>query len=546
MNRLKILIIGLIIMNLFSFCSNRKKDISEAPWKDYSSIFKHIKNNIDSTGKLSDNGDKLPDDSRRFKEGELKWVSGGMDGAFGHHGGSNQKTINKVAKLTKKISTNGKLEDKIELYNLLIEDNLMDFIDPTLEKIVNLNVHSEPHLHNWAKWLAFESPDRGAVKFGIALLGLIRDKEDLNKLLILGKHEEFTLFVAVAITNTFEKPETYLWELAKHVDGWGKISLVERLSETENPEIKKWMIYEGYKNNIMYEYLAYICATTGDLKTELSKNTNDTELIKSSGELIEALINGGPAEDISVYTDAGSVVKLYLGQTIGKVYTLDQFLILNTIKSYLSDKDTGWTKLSDNGWTDDLRANLLIDIDKELSLPIWMDLVNEKKNTNDNVEFWQVDRAASILNIDMWEIHWQRLINNPTESGLWFNVMKNANDERIDQIIELAMTKIDLERISTGAEDNMGLGEEYQLHSCLDFIIQDLDKFSGKGNKLILTALKSPVVRNRNMAIKALNAWDRTYINDEIKESIIVAEKVEPNEDTKRNLNKLINGQPID
>lgn len=533
-------------MNLFSFCSNRKKEISEAPWKDYSSIFEHIQNNIDSTGKLSDNGDKLPDDTRRFKEGELRWVSGGMDGAFGHHGGSNQKTINKVAKLTKKISTNGKLEDKIELYNLLIEDNLMDFIDPTLEKIVNLNVNSEPHLHNWAKWIAFESPDRGAVKFGIALLGLIRDKEDLNKLLILGKHEEFTLFVAVAITNTFEKPETYLWELAKHVDGWGKISLVERLSETENPEIKKWMIYEGYKNSIMYEYLAYICASTGDLKTELSKNTNDTELIKSSGELIEALINGGPAEDISVYKDAGSVVKLYLGQTIGKVYTLDQFLILNTIKSYLSDKDTDWNKQSDNGWTGDLRADLLIDIEKELSLPIWMDLVNEKKNTNDNVEFWQVDRAASILNIDMWEIHWKRLINNPTESGLWFNVMKNANNERIDQIIELAMIKIDLEKISTGAEDNMGLGQEYQLHSCLDFIIQDLDKFPGKGNKLILTALKSPVVRNRNMAIKALNGWDKNYKNDEIKKSIIAAEKVEPNEDTKKNLNKLLRGQPVD
>ena len=46
--------------------------------------------------------------------------------------------------------------------------------------------------------------------------------------------------------------------------------------------------------------------------------------------------------------------------------------------------------------------------------------------------------------------------------------------------------------------------------------------------------------------ITALNAWDRTYINDEIKESIIAAEKVEPNEDVKKNLNKLLNRQPID
>ncbi len=533
-------------MNLFTFCSNRNKEISEAPWKDYPCIYEHIKNNIDPTGKLSDAGDKLPDDSRRFKEGDLRWVSGGMDGTFGHHGGGNRKAVNKIAKLTKKISENGRRKDKIEIYNLLIEDNLMDFIDPTLEKIVNLNVHSEPHLHNWAKWLAFESPDRGAVKFGIALLGLIRDKEDLEKLLILGKHEEFTLFVAVAISNTLENAETYLWELAKYVDGWGKISLVERLAETQNPEIKKWMIYEGYKNSIMYEYLAYICATTGDLKTELSKNENDTELIKASGEIIEALINGGPVEDISIYKDAASVIKLYLAQTIGKFYTLDRFLILNTIKSYLSDKEADWNKLSENGWSDDLRANLLISIEKELSLPIWRNLVDEKKNTENDAEFWQVDRAASMLKVDMWEIHWQKLINNPTESGLWYNVMKNANDERIDQIIDLAMTKIDLESISTGAEDNMGLGKKYELHCCLDFIIQDLDKYPNKGETLVLTALKSPVVRNRNMAIKTLDAWGKENINDKIKKSIIAAEKVEPNEDIKKNLNKLLKGQLID
>lgn len=501
-------------MNILSFFKKNRTESINFPWRDYPSIFSHIETNIGPTGKLNSSADKLPDDSRRFRAGELRWVSGGLDGAFGHHGGSNQKIINEIATLTKKISTDGKIEDKIKLYNLLIGDNLMDFIDPTLEKIANLNIHSDPYLHTWAAWLAFESPDRGAVKFGIALLGLIRSKEDLQKLMILGKHEEFTLYVSVAISNTFENSESYLWELAKHVEGWGRISLVERLSGTENPEIKQWLIYEGYKNNIMYEYLAYISATAGDLKTELSKTNVNSKLIKSSAEILEALINGGPAQDLSDYKDAASIVELYLGHTIGMLYTLDQFLLLNNIKSYLSDKETDWNKLSENGWSDDLRENLLIDIDKELSLPIWKDLVNERKNTNDNLEFWQVDRAASILNIDMWPIHWQRLTNNPTESGLWFNVMKNATNERIDQIIELAIKNIDLEKIATGAEDNMGLGQEYELHSCVDFIVQDLDKFPGKGTKVIMSALKSPVVRNRNMAIRALDNWGNKNISD--------------------------------
>jgi hypothetical protein len=101
----------------------------------------------------------------------------------------------------------------------------MDFVDSALEKVVAANVSLEPHLHKYAKWLAFESPDRGPVKFGIALLGLIRDKNDMDKITALGKHEEFTLFSAVALTNTYENPEQELWNLAKFVDGWEKSTL---------------------------------------------------------------------------------------------------------------------------------------------------------------------------------------------------------------------------------------------------------------------------------------------------------------------------------
>lgn len=62
-----------------------------------------------------------------------------------------------------------------------------------------------------------------------------------------------------------------LWELAKRVQGWGKIQIVDRLSEMElNDEIKDWLVLEGYKNNIMYEYLALTCAKNGMLNEKLS------------------------------------------------------------------------------------------------------------------------------------------------------------------------------------------------------------------------------------------------------------------------------------
>ena len=65
----------------------------DPPWGSRPSIYPHIKAHI-VAGKngLADGGDKLPDDAAVFQEGGLRWVSGGMDSAFGHHGGEVQRT----------------------------------------------------------------------------------------------------------------------------------------------------------------------------------------------------------------------------------------------------------------------------------------------------------------------------------------------------------------------------------------------------------------------------------------------------------------------
>jgi hypothetical protein len=297
----------------------------------------------------------------------------------------------------------------------------------------------------------------------------------------------------------------------------------------------------------MYEYLAYTCAVAGDLKNELSKPKIDRELLDASGDIIKALIAGGPAEDIDVYDDGAEVVGLYVNHMKNKSdQTLKDFLTLHSIKRYLEDKEADWEERKEKGWTDDLKADLLIDIHNIISAPKWGQIVLEKQNSANAQEFWQVDQAAGLLGIDMWEIHWKRLAENPTESGLWYSVMKNANKERIDQILTLATNKLPLDQIATGPADDLGLGQEYNLHSCLDFLLQDLDKYPNKGSELIQTGLRSPVTRNRNMAIRTLSAWGIENWPEGIKELLEEAKKKEPNEDTKKNITNILNGQKIE
>jgi len=63
------------ILSLFT----KKTDL---PWKDYPSIFTHIKNNINPEGKLAEAARVLQDDERRFKPGELRWIDGGIEGTW--------------------------------------------------------------------------------------------------------------------------------------------------------------------------------------------------------------------------------------------------------------------------------------------------------------------------------------------------------------------------------------------------------------------------------------------------------------------------------
>ena len=55
--------------------------------------------------------------------------------------------------------------------------------------------------------------------------------------------------------------------------------------------------------------------------------------------------------------------------------------------------------------------------------------------------------------------------------------MNLCNDDRVRGIVEAAEKWIDLERIATGAGDELGLGPNWKPHSALDYVLQELKRF---------------------------------------------------------------------
>ncbi len=296
----------LALLSCFSDSGKWDLDAVEPPWDARPSIYEHIRAHIvDGEAGLSAGGDELPDEAEVFGEGGVRWAAGAMDGVFGHHagGGDQRAAAEKIFGLLEAVLERPTTERVSELYEALGEGSSIESVDPLLRLIVDDGGIDADRLHDLAVWLATGAADREPVKVALALLGILQGYDDREPILTLARHEELTLYASVAITNQEEDPERTLWQIARNVDGWGRIQTVERLAETTDPEIKAWLLRQGYENSIMYEYLAYTCATAGDLHGALAADEIDEALLIGAGDIIKTLIDGqgGPAAGIDDY-----------------------------------------------------------------------------------------------------------------------------------------------------------------------------------------------------------------------------------------------------
>lgn len=464
--------IGVIAMGIFSYFFGKGDDkpapdvenVSELyPWDANSSIYEHIRSHIRPGEKrLADGWETLPDEDALAARSEtsLRWAAGALDGVMGHHmsAGEAEKEMEQANVLILTYCREPTARNKAAVYKFLVEHEVLSIIDPLIEKLVQQPNVDHERLYELAHSLATDSPDRSPVKFGVAMLGLFQGAGNEELFHTLGRHDEFTLFCAVALSNASENPEIELWKLAQNVDGWGRIQIVERLTETEDPRIKDWLLREGFKNSVMNEYLACICARSGGLLAALSEDEIDQELLSSAGDLIVALISGGPAEDMDDYEDGAAVVERYLGHLEVRATALDQLLAVATIQRYVADEEADWSTRSERGWTDEKRAGFREKCASIISQPHWKECASEMLQSDDRFEFSRGSQAAEVLGIDTWEQHWKRLRNSPMDSWCWSQVMHRCNEARITEVVEFAEEYLPLDKVATGPGDEMGLG----------------------------------------------------------------------------------------
>lgn len=384
--------------------------------------------------------------------------------------------------------------------------------------------------------LAEHGVRRNPVKLGIVLLGVAGDERDRDLLLLLGAIEELTLFAVVALVNTQPDRRRTAYELARRVTGWGRIHAVKRLAGCTDPEITGWLLREGFRNDVMNEYLAHLAATTGDLYGALGEPEVDEALLAGAGAILAALAaDGGPAEDLRDYDDAVPVLHRYAELAAAAEPTLDRLDDLLTIAHFVRHPDAGFS------WPDGEPEELATRYAALLDRPVWRDLVRARLRAP--VGAYGFNRALSCagrLGVPAFGPACAHLADDPVNSYVWQWLMHRADAEEVTRITELAERLLPIDRLDAGPGTGYGFGPRFAPDRALEIVVNGLAGHPGAGQRLLRTALRSPVTRIRRGALRVLAAWPPHTRPAHCRAWIIAAAHDEPDDKLREELDAFL------
>ncbi|MEV6865336.1 hypothetical protein AB0M44_30550 [Streptosporangium subroseum] len=481
----------------------------------------------------------LPDEPPSADDGGVFISTAVLDGINTHHfrPGSDPGAVGEIADLLQSLVTAPPHPgDLARLHERAADPPALDIADALLDELRHRRLPKD-RLHAVGRHLAEHGTRRNATKIGLVLVGACGDTRDRGLLLLLGALEEFTLYAVVALTRTQPDPQRAAYELARRVQGWGRIHAVERLEGCDDPEIKAWLLRDGFSNGIMDEYLAHLAATTGDLYSALLESEIDDDLLDGAGGILSALALGGPAEDMTDYADAVPALSRYAELIDWHEATVGRLNHLLGVAWFLRSPPEGLD------WPDTDLRGLRDRYEELLRQPRWQDLVLGHLADPFRKDFAATLWTASRLGLPVVPHAMTYLDLNPLDQHAWHVAMENATPAEAALLTGLAERLLPLEELAGGPADHLAFGPGREADWILNSLVSSLGAFPGTGLPLIRVGLATRIIQIRRAALDALSAWPAEAVPEEALGWVRAALPGEPDDEVREQMAALTAGR---
>ncbi|MFC7686402.1 hypothetical protein [Ureibacillus sp. GCM10028918] len=336
------------------------------PWANKEMIVPYLEQQIKEHKKIVTTD--LPDDAYLVDENHPKLAPGLSDQLVSE--GVTPFYTKKLLKVFMEQVENPTNETRKATYEKIKEEKVISYFQELIE-LFSQEEKDEQRVQQEAIWLLENAAHREVVKFAIIILGCTNCESIKERLQILALHEEFTGVALFALKNGTSNANETIWQIAKSVNGWGKIEAINFL-EANTEEIQFWLLTEGTRNNIMNSYSSLICAEKGKLDILLHESDTSKELFIGAGEIILGLLGDETYQPLDDYEYAGQVLMRYTYHAKTHCSEITQFYILTRITEYMNESEETWEERYAANWKTHERQAVHDTIEEIAKKPNWV------------------------------------------------------------------------------------------------------------------------------------------------------------------------------
>lgn len=368
-------------------------------------------------------------------------------------------------------------------------DNQLLYFRTIINRLIEAEVAIEPNLLNLAQKFVLDSDDKNCVKFGIRLMGYCRNTSLFEEIKLIGLHEEFTASVADYIVEVSPDIEDELWELAKKVNSFGRIYIINLLRNfIISPKLKQWILFEGYKIDVFDYGLIHV----HELHKALKDSKISDELFESSGYVIGRIMQDEGGYVLENYNDSLDFLKNYVRHALDKTNSLVDFYALSGIQECLKEADFNSPDVIKNGWSQEIASDIKQQVSQLLGNPECQSKVKDGLNANSLADYKMALYAANALDFEVTADSLIKNIGNfEKEYHLWLVLLDKVSESNIDAVLVLADQQI-LPSFDVNRRFVVWSFWEIKIKEIFMLLLKKLLLFPYKGDSVLQIALLYP------------------------------------------------------
>jgi hypothetical protein len=140
-------------------------------------------------------------------------------------------------------------------------------------------------------------------------------------------------------------------------------------------------------------------------------------------------------------------------------------------------------------------------------------------------------------------LHCRHLERHPEDTGAWFALVAGADEEQLQQLLTLAGRLYGFEELGAGPGAELFRPGIFLI---ADGLMQELVRHPGQGWELVGPALRSPVIRNRHFALRALSSCPPELLGDEQRLALEQVARDDPDNEIREGAGRLLRGEPLE